>query len=202
MEENNAGKTLIDATQEAVIGAADNVEQILQETVAETEHHQEYPFYQTGEFWVAMSFVLVVVALYLPIKKALVALLNKRINNVIKRIDDASELKTQARKLLAGYQKKFEGLEVETEEVWEKSKKEITFVKKQGLKTVEEQFVVQEKYIDDKINNAKNDASEKIIVDLCNKSIAMLHKTIEKKLSGAEKSRLIDQSIAKIANLK
>ena len=67
--ENNAGKELIEATQEVVIDAVNDVGNIIKTTtegIANTNHEL---FYQSPEFWVGMAFVTVVAVLYIPLKK-------------------------------------------------------------------------------------------------------------------------------------
>lgn len=74
VEAATPGKEIIDATQNAVIEAAENVANIIDNTAAELDGHHEV-FYQSAEFWVAMAFVLVVAALARPIGRTVVALL-------------------------------------------------------------------------------------------------------------------------------
>lgn len=76
VEAATPGKEIIDATQNAVIEAAENVANIIDNTAAELDRHHEV-FYQSAEFWVAMAFVLVVAALARPIGRTVVALLKK-----------------------------------------------------------------------------------------------------------------------------
>lgn len=104
VEAATPGKEIIDATQNAVIEAAENVANIIDNTAAELDGHHEV-FYQSAEFWVAMAFVLVVAALARPIGRTVIALLKKRIARIIARIREASALQEDAQKLLADYEK-------------------------------------------------------------------------------------------------
>lgn len=65
---NSGSRELLDATQQAVVGAAGNVETIIQDT-AEELHGNGEAFYLTAEFWVGMTFVLVVAVLFVPLKR-------------------------------------------------------------------------------------------------------------------------------------
>ena len=67
---NTAGKELLDATQEAVIGAADNVETILKAPLRNWGRTRS--LYLSPEFWVGMAFVMVAVGLFIPLKKGFV----------------------------------------------------------------------------------------------------------------------------------
>ena len=77
-------REIIDATQNAVLDAADSVVNALETTAQELGGHAE-PFYQSAEFWVAMSFVLAVVALARPVWKMLRHMLRKRAHLIGKR---------------------------------------------------------------------------------------------------------------------
>ena len=105
MEENIPNHEIIDATQNAVLNAAETVADVIETTAQEIGGHEEV-FYQSAEFWVAMSFVLVVVGLARPIGKVLHSLLQKRGENIAERISSAATMKEDAQKLLAQYEKK------------------------------------------------------------------------------------------------
>lgn len=53
MEENIPNHEIIDATQNAVLNAAETVADVIETTAQEIGGHEEV-FYQSAEFWVAM----------------------------------------------------------------------------------------------------------------------------------------------------
>ena len=61
-ENINSGKEIIDAAQNAVMQAADDVSGIIENTAEQLHGHEEI-FYQSAEFWVGVAFVLVVLLL-------------------------------------------------------------------------------------------------------------------------------------------
>lgn len=105
-ENINSGKEIIDAAQNAVMQAVDDVSGIIENTAEQLHGHEEI-FYQSAEFWVGVAFVLVVLLLAGPIGRLVRSMLNKRIDNITKRIHDAAELRDEAQKLLADYEKNF-----------------------------------------------------------------------------------------------
>lgn len=137
VEAATPGKEIIDATQNAVIEAAENVANIIDNTAAELDGHHEV-FYQSAEFWVAMAFVLVVAALARPIGRTVVALLKKRIARIIARIREASALQEDAQKLLADYEKKFLNAESEAATILKKAEKEVDYFKTESLSKLEQ----------------------------------------------------------------
>ena len=79
-ENINSGKEIIDAAQNAVMQAADDVSGIIENTAEQLHGHEEI-FYQSAEFWVGVAFVLVVLLLAGPVGRLVRSMLNKRIDN-------------------------------------------------------------------------------------------------------------------------
>ena len=75
--EQNLGKEIIDATQNAVIDAAENMAEMMEETAVAATQHEHEIFYLSAEFWVAMAFVLTILLLSRPIYKAVKSLMIK-----------------------------------------------------------------------------------------------------------------------------
>jgi F-type H+-transporting ATPase subunit b len=199
MYNHSSGRDIIDATQEAITEAAGSIDNIIKQTETAVEHE---PFYATPEFWVGISFALVFVCLYYQLKKAFKSMFDKRIASIVKRIDDASDLKDKARMLLAEYEKKFENVDGDTADLLEKSKKNAERLKEQNIKEIEKKIVAQEYRINDMIDNARSKAAAKITDLISEKTIKILKLAISEKLSEDSKIKLIDNSIDYIGKLK
>ena len=201
VEAATPGKEIIDATQNAVIEAAENVANIIDNTAAELDGHHEV-FYQSAEFWVAMAFVLVVAALARPIGRTVVALLKKRIARIIARIREASALQEDAQKLLADYEKKFLNAESEAAAILKKAEKEVDYFKTESLSKLEQDMRQKEKDAEDRLTSAKEKASQEIASLTSELTIKAVKKAVAKHLDNAAQSKLIDNSIALLRKLK
>lgn len=201
VEAATPGKEIIDATQNAVIEAAENVANIIDNTAAELDGHHEV-FYQSAEFWVAMAFVLVVAALARPIGRTVVALLKKRIARIIARIREASALQEDAQKLLADYEKKFLNAESEAATILKKAEKEVDYFKTESLSKLEQDMRQKEKDAEDRLTSAKEKASQEIASLTSELTIKAVKKALVKHLDDAAQSTLIDNSIALLGKLK
>lgn len=199
---NSAGKELIDATQEAVIGAVSNVENILQTKTAEiAEHHSEL-FYQSPEFWVGAAFVLVVIGLFCPISKVLRGLLTKKIDGIVQQIQSASDLRDEARRLLADYEQRMDGIKSSSDEIVRKADKEAAAFREREVKKLESELAAQEKYTNEMINAFREKAvseSERLVAA---RTADILQKAVSTNLTDERKSALIDASINRILSLK
>ncbi len=200
-QETSAGKEIIDATQSAVMEAAENVSNIIGNTAAELDGHHE-AFYQGAEFWVAMSFVLVVAALARPIGKAVSALLKNRIAGIVSRIDEAAALQEDAQKLLAEYEKKFLSAKDEADNILKKAQKEVDYFKNESLSKLEQDMRQKEKDAEDRLNSAKEKASHEIASLASDITIKAVKQAVSKHLSDSEQTKLIDNSIALLSKLK
>ena len=196
---NENTQQLMEATQSAVIDTVGELETVLQQTAQEFEAAE--PFYLSGEFWVAMAFVLVVVALFVPIKKALFAFLGNYIQQETMRIEDAAVLKDEARKILADYEQKFENVAVETKNILIKAQRDIESLENKEMSKLNNKLNAQEKMVADKVAAQLAYAEKELSSIVADKSIFVLEKVLSQKLNDDNLLKLIDQSISKIEKL-
>ena len=199
-ENINSGKEIIDAAQNAVMQAADDVSGIIENTAEQLHGHEEI-FYQSAEFWVGVAFVLVVLLLAGPVGRLVRSMLNKRIDNITKRIHDAAELRDEAQKLLADYEKKFLNADKEAQARLNKSQKEIEYLKKENLAKLEEEMKITEKEAEDRITASKEKAAREISDLTSELTIKTVKAAIVKNLDAKTQNKLIDDSISLITRL-
>lgn len=199
-ENINSGKEIIDAAQNAVMQAADDVSGIIENTAEQLHGHEEI-FYQSAEFWVGVAFVLVVLLLAGPVGRLVRSMLNKRIDNITKRIHDAAELRDEAQKLLADYEKKFLNADKEAQAILNKSQKEIEYLKKENLAKLEEEMKIKEKEAEDRISASKEKAAREISDLTSELTIKTVKAAIVKNLDAKTQNKLIDDSISLITRL-
>lgn len=199
-ENINSGKEIIDAAQNAVMQAADDVSGIIENTAEQLHGHEEI-FYQSAEFWVGVAFVLVVLLLAGPVGRLVRSMLNKRIDNITKRIHDAAELRDEAQKLLANYEKKFLNADKEAQAILNKSQKEIEYLKKENLAKLEEEMKIKEKEAEDRITASKEKAAREISDLTSELTIKTVKAAIVKNLDAKTQNKLIDDSISLITRL-
>ena len=199
-ENINSGKEIIGAAQNAVMQAADDVSGIIENTAEQLHGHEEI-FYQSAEFWVGVAFVLVVLLLAGPVGRLVRSMLNKRIDNITKRIHDAAELRDEAQKLLADYEKKFLNADKEAQAILNKSQKEIEYLKKENLAKLEEEMKIKEKEAEDRITASKEKAAREISDLTSELTIKTVKAAIVKNLDAKTQNKLIDDSISLITRL-
>lgn len=198
----SAGKELIDATQEAVIGAVSDVENIIQTTTAEIAGGSHEVFYLSAEFWVGMAFVVVVAALFFPLKKVLQGMLQKRIDGVVSELDEAAALRDEARRLLADYEQRTDDVKADSEALVRKARKEAAAFCGREVKKLEKELSAQEKYADEIIRAHKDRMTAESSRLVAAKTAEILRRAVRENLTDEAKSALADASIKAIASLK
>lgn len=194
---NETANNLIEATQNAVLNAADSVANAIETSAHDIGSHHEV-FYQSAEFWVAMSFVLVVLLLSFPIARIAKAILYKRARKIGKRIEDASILKEDAQKLLAEYERKYRKAKQEAQEIITRAEKEINFLKRESLNKMEATMASKEKEVKERIKSSQANALKEISQITTEKTIKTVKQLLLQKINASTQDKLIDASIKNI----
>lgn len=193
-----SGEQLIDATQDAIIGAAENVSEVIgvaaNKTMPQKIHHE--PLYMEVEFWVGMAFVLSVMLLFKPLSKFIKTAMQNRVKRVIDSIDEASKLRDDAQKLLADYERKFVNVDAETAQIVEQSRKNLQNIKNLELAKLKTDSENKEKEAERRIATATEKAKEEINLSASRISVDLAQRAINHYLQNTDKSKLIDEAIA------
>lgn len=201
--QTTSGNELLDATQNAIIGAAENVTEAL--TLTEkpiTPKEEQIPLYMDVEFWVGMSFVVVVIMIAKPIWRAIKDGLKNRINTIINQLDEAKNLRDDAQKLLAEYEKRCNDLNQRVAQISEQTEKNIALYRETEFKNLQRELNKKEKEVQARIERATETAKNEINASISSKAVNYAREAIEKHLSQADKLRLIDEAIAELDKLE
>lgn len=194
------GKELIEATQNAVMNAANNVGSMIEEVHAPLPHAE--PFYMEAEFWVGLAFVTVVIALARPIGRILSSMIHKRIENIRQRIDESEELLEDAQKLLSEYERKYHNAKKEAQAIVEKSQKQINYIKTENLCKLEQDMKNKEKDAADRIHASQENADRELASLMSQTTIQIVKQAVNDNLSAKAQDKLIDNSISLIGRMK
>lgn len=168
------------------------------ENIPETEEI----FYLTAEFWVSVTFLIVVAFLYSPLARKAKELIQKRIERIKKELDDAESIKLEAQELYADTERKLANIDKEIKEIIANKKYLIEETK--NKKICELDYTIQckkadlEAEIEQSVAHIKHDVK----VAVCKKTVKILHQLISAKLTKNEYSSLIDNSIKNIREMK
>ena len=195
MDETMPNNEILDATQDAVLGAAESVASALENTAQELSSHGHEAFYLEAEFWVGAAFVLVILALARPVGRAVLGLLRSRGEQIAKRISDAVNLKEDAQKLLAEYEKKFRGAEKEAAEMLQRSEHEVDVLKKDTLLKLEADMQKREQETKAHLELAEVEAANEVAAKTADMTLSAVKNILAKKMDNKAHDRFIDEAI-------
>lgn len=191
-----SGKDFIDMTQNAVVNATDSLVSDIS-----LPAHEYAVFYENPVFWVAVSFVLVVLLLARPVGKVAKQLLQNRVDAIIKQISDAANLKDDAQNLLVNYERKFVNVDAEAQQILQKSEKEIEILKKESLEKLKLELAVKEKEAEERLKASQMEVTNEIVSMTADVTIDALKRVLSQKLSAKMHNQLIEKSINSIAKM-
>ncbi len=161
----------------------------------ENAAHHYGAFYENPEFWVGVAFVLVVILLARPVSRMVRTMLEKRIDGIARRINDAQKLKDDAQKLWVEYEKKFLNAPNEAYEILKKSENEMEQLKDERIRRLEEEIKARENDAQNRIATAEQEAVREIRICGSELSIRAVKKILAEKLDETAQDQLIDRSI-------
>ena len=193
------GNDLINATQNAIIDAAENVSEVFDKANPDIDHQiADVTFYADVEFWVGMAFILSIAVLAKPAYRFLKDAMHGKIDSVKNQISDAEKLRDDAQELLAQYERKFATTEAEVAEILKQAEKNIANQKKNDLAQLKENTIVKEKEIKRRILSSTENAMTEINQSVARSSVELAKKAILQHIEKADKSALIDNAIASL----
>jgi len=193
-----SGQEFIDATQNAVLEAVSGMISETETAADFTPPHAGEAFYQSAEFWVGMSFVLVVVGLGKPIGKLLKKMLVQRRDDIVDQINQAEKLHDDAQKLLAEYERKYVHVKDEIQALEEKSARETEFVKTRELAKLENELNIRRRDVENAISGSTAEIRRELSQKAGSQAIYLAKSYLNAFLDEKKESVLIDTSIKNI----
>ena len=151
------------------------------------------------QFWVAVAFVIFMIAIFKPVKKILTLSLDSKINEIKKNIEEAEKLKNETQFTLSDIKKRQNEVELEIKEIHSKTKERIKILESQSQMKLSELSDKKNIMAKTKIDQMARDIKIQIQLNISHTAIETVIKILEKKLDVQEKQNLIDQSIADLA---
>jgi F-type H+-transporting ATPase subunit b len=153
---------------------------------------------QDPVFWTAVAFVIFVVLMYRPLKKALLGALDGRIEQIRTEVEEAQRLREEAQTLLASYQRKQREAAQEAQEIIRQAREEAELHRKETETAMADLLKRQEALAVAKIAQAEAAAVQEvrdIAVDL---AIAATQKILAEKVTGDLSDKIVDKAIAEL----
>ena len=147
------------------------------------------------QFWVAVSFILFIAAIFNPVRKILTSSLDAQIKDIKNKIDEAENLKNEAQKALDELKERETKVEKEIQNLNLESEKRISELKDISTSKLTEQIEKRKILAENKIEQLVRDTNNSIKNYISSVAIEATRNILLQNLSKDKKSALIEESI-------
>ena len=147
------------------------------------------------QFWVAVAFLIFILAIFKPIKKIINSSLDNKILEIKASIEEAENLKNETQITLNEIKKRQSEVELEVKEIHSKAKSKIKILESQSEIKLSELISKKQLLAELKIEQLSRDANIIVQQQITQTATKAALTVLEKKLNDEEKQKLIDQSI-------
>ena len=146
-------------------------------------------------FWTLIAFLIFVVLLFKPVKKALLGGLDSRIAQIRTEVEEAQRLREEAQTLLASYQRKQREAAQEAEEIVARAREEAETHRAEAERQLADLLKRQEALAIEKIGQAEAAATQEVRDVAIDLAIAATEKILAQKATGNLADKLIADAI-------
>jgi len=150
------------------------------------------------QFWVAVSFILFIAAIFNPVRKILTSSLDAQINDIKNKIDEVENIKNEAQKALDELKDRETKVEKEIENLKLESEKRIADLKNISTKKLMDQIEKRKILAENKIDQLIRDTNNSLKNYISSVAIEATRNILLQNLSKDKKSELIEDSITEL----
>ena len=147
------------------------------------------------QFWVAVSFILFIAAIFNPVRKILTSSLDAQIKDIKNKIDEVENLKNEAQKALDELKERETKVEKEIQNLNLESEKRIAELKDISSSKLTDQIEKRKILAENKIEQLVRDTNNSIKNYISSVAIEATRNILLQNLSKDKKSELIEESI-------
>ena len=157
--------------------------------------------FSDSSFWVAVSFVLFLLALlYFGVPRRVTEALDARSAQIAQEHDEARKLREEAQALLANYQRKQRDAEQEAEEIVTQARAEAERLAAETRENLAAQLERRTKQAEDKIAQAEAQALKEVKDTAAGVAAAAARRIINDRIDQGRDAQLIDQDIRSLGS--
>ena len=148
------------------------------------------------QFWVAVSFILFIAAIFNPVRKILTSSLDAQIKDIKNKIDEVENLKYEAQKALDELKERETKVEKEIQNLNLESEKRISELKNISTSKLTDQIEKRKILAENKIEQLVRDTNNSIKDYISSVAIEATKNILIQNLNKDKKSALIEESIS------
>ena len=150
------------------------------------------------QFWVAVSFLLFILAIFNPVRKILVSSLDTQINEIKNKINEAENIKNEAQKTLSELRARENEVGNEIKELKLNSEKKISELNDLYSRKLTDQIEKRKLLAENKIEQFVRDTNISIKNYITDAAIETTVSVLSNNLSSDKKSSLVNDSIKEL----
>ena len=148
------------------------------------------------QFWVAVSFILFIAAIFNPVRKILTSSLDAQINDIKNKLDDVENIKNEAQKALDELKEREATVEKEIQNLKVESEKKIAELENISATKLTDQIEKRKILAENKIEQLVRDTNNSIKNFISSVAIEATRNILLQNLNDDKKTDLIEESIA------
>ena len=150
------------------------------------------------QFWVAVSFILFIAAIFNPVRKILTSSLDAQIKDIKNKIDEVENLRNEAQKALDELKERETRVEKEIQNLNLESEKRIAELKDISTSKLTNQIEKRKILAENKIEQLVRDTNNSLKIYISSVAIEATRNILLQNLSKDKKSDLIEESITEL----
>ena len=151
------------------------------------------------QFWVAISFLLFIAAIFNPVRKILTTNLDSQINAIKNKIEEAENLKNETQITLSEIKQRQNDVQLEIETIKVDAKNKVQQLEQLADNKLKDQITKKQILAEAKIEQLVRDANNLIQTQITSTAIAATTLILEQKLDTEEQEKLINSSIQELS---
>ena len=147
------------------------------------------------QFWVAVSFILFIAAIFNPVRKILTSSLDGQINEIKNKIDESENIRNEAQKTLSELKNREQEVEKEIKALSDNAASKIVGLEEQSKQKLKDQIEKRKILAENKIDQLVRDANVSIKNYISSTAINTTIHILNNNLTDEKKASLISESI-------
>ena len=153
---------------------------------------------QAAEFWALIAFLIFVVAVFKPARRALTGALDQRIDGIRQQVEEAKHLREEAQATLANYQRQQRQAAEEANSIIEQAREDAERHREVAEAKLKAVLLTQETQALEKISQAEAAALRAVREAAVDLAITATSDLLAKRLDGPEGNALVDTAIREL----
>lgn len=155
--------------------------------------------FQDSATWVLCSFLIFCFVMWKFGKDKVLALLDKRIEDIRKEIETAESLRVEAQELLAQYQRKQRDASKEAKQIVETAKEHAAEIQKQAEKDLKDLAKRREQQLSERLERMEQNARQEIQAYAAELAVKATSEIISRQMDEKTNENLLNQSIKEVS---